>query len=1675
MDDKRLIEFIAFNSRLDDEMKIAQEECESITRFFQEPRHIEQIRGTLEDDENDKKSWKNHGKERMKTVSVAIILCLHIGIDPPETPPRTDPCARKLAWVDPHQCGSGKASQKIAGALRTNYERWQPRAKYKIACDPPLDDVRKITTNLRRVSGGDRILFHYNGHGVPRPTDNGEIWVFNKSFTQYIPLSIYDLQGWIEAPAVYVWECHSAETIIKSFQRFANDHESTWQQSFDTWQENNKDLPIISSRMSEAEKASRTGFPEPYPGGLQDCIHLAACRAGEFLPMSDPNLPADLFTSCLTTPVQTAILWYLIKTGKRKSFPENVLDLIPGQLGERRTVLGELNWIFTAITDTIAFTSIDREVFQRLFRQDLLLASLFRSFLLAQRVMSDSDVLPVSWPHIKNTSQHELWSCWDSTLDMVIDYVWELIYIRNTAAVINAGREILLRSEFFPFLTLIDFGAYVDTNDNASNRFFVEQLMAFELWLDYGIDKGKPPLQLPVVLQVLLSQTHRVRALKLLARFLDFGRWAVGYSLSVGIFPYVLRLLQSNTREMRPWLAFIWAKILAVDPTCQIELFKENGDDSGGAGIAGPSPQPKSQPQSQSATPPQPPQKYMQAAVILPGETVPQQSQQQNQQQQQQIQQQQKKSSTQNNQNQNQNQNQAQVQSSRDQKSGKKKEGQLRYVYFTTILNDPDTSPKQKIVPAFVLAMLTHNNYKKAQEHLTEKDFVNLCTELLFDAEASKCRLLKLWLLIGLGRLWSDHDAARWQAVRLVSYDKVVQELEDTAPEVRAAAVFALGSLLKNSSQLNEHAAAIDEHLVDELCNRCVFDGSVIVREELIVALQWFVFDFERRFVKLLYELITPCKITIPHRDDSNEKEEGYDISSKMVSKGKKRELGDPHDSSINRKRISTSVFHNALEEDVINDAEGNVTTIAHVAGTIERDSEDLEFRKRALAQIKHLEAKTFNEPFARTWLALLRLSLDPVEGVARMAQRIVLHVEAGIHEMEMSLQNKLSQLNQKIAIGHSARKTSRVTVSSPIPPQQSSSSQQKTAGGMSELAATIQKNLMEEKLRDKERENRVTFMVGSPAVNDGNVFGAANSHSILSPTISPSNTSKSSEKPINVPAKVDFTITNSNLDETSTESRSEIINRRDFTDVLSKSFTPKRNTQWNKNFSKQEDSKTLRKVIENPIVSTQFVQWCSRIFVEPILPLLEDPNQNEILNDDSILTKTSLTDWALHALEGMRQSADIETANFQSTKYDTCLWRVGLTHSIHSLVTSKLRRCMYASDGRTVTIIRQDVDNRAFRKFDLTGSNPFNQENVSQLILINEMSREMLLTCSRNGIVRIWDPCFTPWSEEYEKLPEMLSASFPLSDQMKLSDETNRCLFDWNQKTGRVFCTGPKSIRVWDAHYEKNVQDIGYGWVTNSAGTKKSGKNGRNDRNWVPTAISVETEGNGNLVAIGNSDGFINVIDMRTPKRPILQAKPPSTSYAPSIMSLTLRKREMENDVLFAGNRDGLIAKWDVRMFEEPTATIETPWPTGSHSQMFVHNDSHLMASASGSKLLLYDMTSCRQIANILPNQPVFEPNSNFSSLESNVSPTQQSIQRNQSAFGFLRLDNSRRSSSHQQIEQRREREMRNITVEPPHVTALTMHQMRSMTVVGYDDNSVCVYGSQKPGLSANYENSKV
>lgn len=61
---------------------------------------------------------------------------------------------------------------------QTIVDIWQARCK--ISLDPTVDEVKKLCTTCRKYAKSERVLFHYNGHGVPKPTANGEIWLFNK-------------------------------------------------------------------------------------------------------------------------------------------------------------------------------------------------------------------------------------------------------------------------------------------------------------------------------------------------------------------------------------------------------------------------------------------------------------------------------------------------------------------------------------------------------------------------------------------------------------------------------------------------------------------------------------------------------------------------------------------------------------------------------------------------------------------------------------------------------------------------------------------------------------------------------------------------------------------------------------------------------------------------------------------------------------------------------------------------------------------------------------------------------------------------------------------------------------------------------------------------------------------------------------------------------------------------------------------------------------------------------------------------------------------------------------------------------------------------------------------------------------------------------------------------------
>ena len=65
-----------------------------------------------------------------------------------------------------------------------------------------------------------------------------------------------------------------------------------------------------------------------------------------------------------------ALRWFCNRSLLRgEGLAKELIDRIPGKQTDRRTPLGELNWIFTAITDTIAWNMLPRALFQKLFRQ----------------------------------------------------------------------------------------------------------------------------------------------------------------------------------------------------------------------------------------------------------------------------------------------------------------------------------------------------------------------------------------------------------------------------------------------------------------------------------------------------------------------------------------------------------------------------------------------------------------------------------------------------------------------------------------------------------------------------------------------------------------------------------------------------------------------------------------------------------------------------------------------------------------------------------------------------------------------------------------------------------------------------------------------------------------------------------------------------------------------------------------------------------------------------------------------------------------------------------------------------------------------------------------------------------------------------------------------------------
>jgi hypothetical protein len=137
-----------------------------------------------------------------------------------------------------------------------------------------------------------------------------------------MPISVYELRTWLGDPSIFVLDCSSAGALVPHFA--------------DTIQSEFTFNPLDEDPIGSQPSRPSPGRPSPKSPGMEDLkspsprpdaasnagggssgaksasIVLAACGADEILPM-DPQYPADIFTSCLTTPIPIALRWFILQ------------------------------------------------------------------------------------------------------------------------------------------------------------------------------------------------------------------------------------------------------------------------------------------------------------------------------------------------------------------------------------------------------------------------------------------------------------------------------------------------------------------------------------------------------------------------------------------------------------------------------------------------------------------------------------------------------------------------------------------------------------------------------------------------------------------------------------------------------------------------------------------------------------------------------------------------------------------------------------------------------------------------------------------------------------------------------------------------------------------------------------------------------------------------------------------------------------------------------------------------------------------------------------------------------------------------------------------------------------------------------------------------------------------
>lgn len=260
------------------------------------------------------------------------------------------------------------------------------------------------------------------------------------------------------------------------------------------------------------------------------------------------------------------------------------------------------------------------------------------------------------------------------------------------------------------------------------------------------------------------------------------------------------------------------------------------------------------------------------------------------------------------------------------------------------------------------------------------------------------------------------------------------------------------------------------------------------------------------------------------------------------------------------------------------------------------------------------------------------------------------------------------------------------------------------------------------------------------------------------------------------------------------------------------------------------------------PLISTTFVDWCTKQFSQPCSHVGICCCANIESNSDTI------AEWRINMIEHQYSKAKTELSEDKpNMKFKR------LKKSANYLAFHAFEEYLALADDYTCSIWNYSEESYDTETFV---NDKQQYAKITDLHIINTHGKALLMVASGDSSIRVWRDVFPLTfpeisTDEYSSLtnksqfttPKLSTAFFMFEDIPLRIKQKKRVVISWNEQKLRLIAGGDnKYIRIWDVINERKFRDIGVG---------------------SEVVTSVSTDSN-HLICVGCEDGTVRVFDDR-------------------------------------------------------------------------------------------------------------------------------------------------------------------------------------------------------------------